>query len=152
VGGIGGAIGGARAKKAYKAAMRTNGRARQAIVAEFAVCIVIAALSPLTDRRKTETPGGFMKRMTALMAVFLILGLISSFGRTASRLAAGVGGLVTVALAVSERDLFTKVGGIFGSTTDAPAPGTGPMGAEDAAVLGEDVGTSIGDVLGQVGG
>jgi hypothetical protein len=128
--------------------MRTNGTARRAIVAEFAVCIIIAALSPLTDKRKTEAPGAFMKRMSALMALFLILGLISSFGRTASRLAAGLGGLVTVALAVSERDLFTKVGGIFGSTADAPAPGTGPMGVEEGELAGE----TAGDILDQVGG
>lgn len=148
VGTVGGAVGGARAKKAYKAAMRTNGAARRAIVAEFAVCMVIATLSPLTDKRKNEKPGAFMKRMSAIMGLFLILGLVAAMGRTASKVSAGLGGLVTVGLVVSERDLFLRLAGVFGSSNDRPAAGTGPGDA------GEDVGTIGGGVLGdvQVGG
>lgn len=126
VGGIGGGVSGARAKKAYKRAMADDPRAKKLVVIEFAVCIVIAALSPLTDRRKEEPPGVFMKRMTAIMALFFILGLISSAGRGGARFAAGLGGLVAVGLVVSERDLFTKLAGVFASDTAGEAPTSGP--------------------------
>lgn len=149
VGAVGGGIGGARAKKAYRLATQTNGGARKVIVAEFAVCIVIAALSPLTDRRSKDSASAFMKRMTAIMGVFLVLALTSSMGRTPARLAAGLGGLITLALAVSERDLFTKVAKIFGSTKgNAEISGTGP-GIEDL-LEGVDIGTELGGTLGDV--
>ncbi len=126
VGGIGGGLAGASAKKAYKVATRANGQARRIIVAEFALCAVIVALSPLTDEKKDEKPGHWMKRMTAVMALFFLLGLISAAGTGAARVAAGFGGIVTVALAVGERNLFTKIGEIFKSDKDSPAQGTGP--------------------------
>jgi hypothetical protein len=116
------------------------------LVAEFAVCIVIAALSPLTDRHRQESAGVFMKRMSAVMGVFLILGLVSAMGRTPARLAAGVGGLMALALAVSERNLFTRMSTIFGSTTAGPVSGTGP--GSDALNIGEQVGSDAGDLLG----
>jgi hypothetical protein len=122
LGGVGGAIAGSKAKKAYKAAVSGNAGARRIIVAEFALCIVIAALSPLTDRKKTEPASGWMKRMTAIVGLFFILGLVSAAGRGSARFAAGLGGLVTVALAISQRDLFMKLGSIFASDTDVPEP------------------------------
>jgi hypothetical protein len=130
VGGAGGAIGGAHAKKAYKLATRTNGHARKIVVAEFAVCVVIAALSPMTKR--DEPPGAFMKRMTAICGVFFLLGIVSAGGRGAARAAAGFGGIITVALAVSERDLFMKITSVFQSVDDKPAVGTGPSSDPDA--------------------
>jgi hypothetical protein len=125
LGGAGGAVGGARAKRAYRMAMRTNGRARQVVVAEFAVCVIIAALSPLTDAKRDEPAGAWMKRMTAIMGVFLILGLVSAGGRGAARVAAGLGALITVALAVSERDLFTKIASIFSTPATQTSVGVG---------------------------
>jgi len=113
LGGVGGAIAGSKAKRAYKAATSASPGARRIIVTEFALCLVIAALSPLTDRNKAEKPGAWMKRMTAIMGLFFILGLISTAGRGAAKFAAGLGGLVTVGLIISERDLFMKVGTIF---------------------------------------
>lgn len=156
LGAVGGGIGGARAKKAYRAAMRTDGGSRRVIIAEFAICIVIAALSPLTDRKRTEPPGAFMKRMSAIMGVFLILALVSAMGRTASRLSAGLGGLITVALVVSERDVFLTLAKMFGSTNDKPAAGTGPgegdLGGYPVADAGETAGEIGGGVLGRIPG
>lgn len=116
LGGAGGAISGARAKKAHKAEARAaagTGGARRALVAEFAICLVVVALSPITSRKRDEPAGPFMKRMTALLGVFFILGLISAGGRGMARAAAAFGGVITVALAVSERDLFTELARIF---------------------------------------
>lgn len=125
VGAAGGGIAGARAKKQYRAAMRASPGARRLIVAEFAVCAVVAALSPLTAGKRDEPPGAWMKRMTAIMGLFFILGLVSAGGRTAAKAAAGLGGLVTVALLISERDLFATVAARF-SAPNALQRGTGP--------------------------
>jgi hypothetical protein len=126
LGGAGGAISGAKAKKNYKQAMRGSGGGRRIIVIEFIVCMVVAALSPLTDKHRDEPPGAFMKRMTAIMGLFFILALVSAGGRGAAKAAAGLGGLVTVALFVSNRSLFGKLAAMFNSTDDQPASGTGP--------------------------
>lgn len=115
LGGTAGAFAGRKAKKAYKAAMSASPGMRRIIVAEFLICMIIIALSPMTDRRKDELPTAFMKRMTAVMALFFILGLTSNAGRGAAKLAAGFGGLVSVTLAISNRDLFMKIGAVFGS-------------------------------------
>lgn len=116
IGTAGGAIAGRKAKKAYQAAMRASPGTRRIIVAEFMVCMVIVALSPLTDRKREEAPADFMKRMAAIMGVFFVLGLVSAAGRNAAKGAAGFGGLVTVALAVSSRDVFMKLGTLFDSS------------------------------------
>lgn len=132
VGSVAGGVAGHKAKRAYKAATREAPRARQALVAEFAVCMVVAGLSPLTDAKRNESPGSYMRRMTAIMGVFFILALVSTAGRGAARAAAGFGGLVAVGLLVSERNLFVKLAAAFGpNTSDAPAPtGTGPSAAQ----------------------
>jgi hypothetical protein len=127
IGATTGAVAGARAKRAYKAAMRESPRARQLIVAEFAACMVVAGLSPLTDTKKGEKPGAFMRRMTALMGLFFLLGLMTTAGRGAAKAAAAFGGLVTVGLLVSERNLFVKLAAAFApDVNDAEAAGSGP--------------------------
>jgi hypothetical protein len=129
-GGIGGAVSGARAKRAYKAAMRTHPIARKMIVAEFTICMIVIALSPLTDKRKQESGRAFMRRMTALMALFILLGIVSAGGDSAAKLAAAFGGLVMVVLLVSERDLAAVVGALFaqrgGPQPTGPGPGEEP--------------------------
>lgn len=135
VGGTGGALAGAKAKKAYKMALRSNLGARRAIVAEFMVCMVVVALSPLTDRKANEGPVVFMRRMTAVMALFFILGLISAAGRGASQFAAGFGGLVTVALVLSNRDLFTKLSTLFEGTKAGKHLDRPDRPTEDADVI-----------------
>lgn len=114
LGGAGGALSGGKRKKAYKKATSSSPGSRRALVAEFTVCIAIIALSPLTDKHKTDAPADWMKRMAAAMGVFLVLALISAMGRGGARTAAAFGGLVAVVLAVSERDLFVKIADIFG--------------------------------------
>lgn len=132
VGGAAGAVGGARTKKREQAARQPW---RRALVVEFAVCIVIVALSPISDQRRDAPPSRWMKQMTAVMGLFFVLGLIAAAGRGAAKAAVGLGGLVTVALAVNEREIFGKLAGIFapsgqtGRTVEripGPGPQTGP--------------------------
>jgi hypothetical protein len=135
VGGIGGAMKGHAAKKAW---YRSNaqGGARQVLVLEFVLSIVILAFGPLTDRHKDEGPGEFMKRGSALCALFLILGLIGAGGPKAAKVAAGFGGIVCVSLLVSNRSIFTVIAKKFNT------PLTGPAGPPDdgSEVIGEGIG------------
>jgi hypothetical protein len=151
VGAIGGGVAGAKAKRAYKAATRTNAHARRVIVAEFAVCVVIVALSPLTDKHKDEPAGALMKRFTAVLGLFFVLALLSAAGPGMARAAAGLGGLVTTVLAVSERNLFAKIATIISSRSDAPSPGNEVITGAGAAV-GEAAQTGAGQVSWGVGG
>lgn len=130
IGGTTGAVAGAKAKKAYKAALHPATGAKRLIVAEFAICIVIAALSPLTDEKKAEAPAGFMKRMTAIVGLFFILALLSAAGPGPAKAAAGFGGIVTLSLAVSGRSTFVKIAEIF----NKPAAGvSGRVGGDAVA-------------------
>lgn len=116
IGGISGAMAGRTAKKAWRMASHASPRTRRIIVAEFLICMIIVGLSPLTPKRKDETWPFMAKRLTAIMGVFLILGLLSAAGRGAAKFAAGVGGLVTLGLLLAERDLFTQAAKIFANT------------------------------------
>jgi hypothetical protein len=122
LGGAGGAVAGGKRKREWRKANSPAPGARKALVAEFTVCLLIVALSPLTDTHKTDPPGAWMKRMAAVMGVFLVLAILSAFGRGAARTAAAFGGLMAVTLAVSERDLFTKIADIFGGVPQAETP------------------------------
>lgn len=128
--GIGGIAGGKRAHRDKVAARRAAlGPGRQLLVAEFLVCMVILALSPLTDRHKTEGPQAFLKRGAATCALFFILGTVSSAGRGPTKVAAYGGALVTLALLVSSRDVFAVIASkISGGDTSVQA------GADGAAV------------------
>jgi hypothetical protein len=115
---------------ARKAASPSKGRlnrsgARQLLVAEFVVCVLILGLSPLTDKHKTDTPPAWLKRGTSICGVFIVLGLVATGGPKAARLAASFGGLVTLALALSDRDVFVAIARRLGA-----ASGTGPAGPE----------------------
>lgn len=137
--------------------------ARRVLIAEFALCMVILAFSPMTG--KAPTASAFMKRASAIMGLFFLLGLVSTGGRGASRAAAGFGGLVTLVLLISDRSIFTvltkkfqpgvgetdsDLGGLdaqdqadaSGDPTDDPSAG-GVAGAAGAAVAG--LGRIIGD-------
>lgn len=129
VGGVGGLAGAVREDKAA----RVDSAARSALVAEFLLCMVVVGLSPLTDKHRDEPAGAWMKRATALMGVFLVLGLIGSAGRGAARAATGFGGLLTLALLISERSMFTMIAAKFGGADNGAPVGTAfGVGAGDA--------------------
>lgn len=119
-----------------------RGRGRQLLVAEFVLCMAIAAMAPLTDRHKTDGPTAFLRRAAAICVLFLILGLVATAGKGATRIAAGLGGLVTLTLLVSDRDILTRLAATFNSTASgAPA---GPPGGGSAPGPGLEGDTSQG--------
>lgn len=120
-----------------------GGNARRLLIAEFTLCMVVLAFSPVTDTAKTEKPGTFMKRASAVMGVFFILGLISTAGRGASKAAAGFGGLMTVTLLISSRSIFTVLTAKLGKGIgEAPSLDEAGEGIADAIA---DVGNELTD-------
>lgn len=105
-------------------AMRTP--ARRVLVAEYIVCMIILAFSPLTDKHGTDGAVKWMKRGTAMSVVFLLLGIVSSGGPRAEKVAAAAGGLITIALAMNDRDIFaTMATRLSGSASPSTATDTG---------------------------
>lgn len=119
-----------RKKEAAKLKRAMRSPARKVLVAEYILCMIILAFSPLTDKHGTDGAVKWMKRGTAMSVLFLLLGIISSGGPRAEKVAAAAGGLVTVALAMNDRDIFatmaTRLSGSAATTT-----ATGPHGGEN---------------------
>jgi len=105
-------------------------RWRTLLVAEFLASMLITQLGPLTDKDKLTSPAKLMTRSSALMGVFLVLALVSTGGEQAAKIAAAFGGLVTVALAMSDRDVFVVLAKRLDDAHKGPAGPT--AGAGDA--------------------
>lgn len=128
--------------------------ARRLLVAEFVLCMVVLAFHPLTG--KASTASAFMKRGSAIMGLFFLLGLVSTAGRTASRAAAGFGGLITLVLLISDRSIFTVLTNRFAPGVGEEDSDLGGLDAQDvlddAAGAGVGVGEDVADAVGGVGG
>lgn len=116
--GVGAVAGGAGAAKRKKRERVLRQPWRRALVAEFALCIVITTLAPLTDKRRSQPPQRFMKQAVAVIGLFFVLGLISGIGRGPAKAATGLGGLVALVLVVNERDVFAALARVFGGGHD----------------------------------
>lgn len=148
VGGAGGAVKARAAKKEAKRAKRAAlGPGRRLLVAEFVLCLVILALSPLTDKHKSEGPTAFLRRGSAVCALFFILALISSGGRGATKVAAAFGGLVTLTLLVSSRDVFAVLAAKFASTSDGSPAGPTDVGDVAGDAAGDQAGAAVGGAV-----
>jgi hypothetical protein len=135
---VGGAAGGVSAHR-EKAAERAAGRgsAQQLLVAEFIVCMILLALSPMSSDKEIA-PKDWMKRGSAMCALFLVLGLVSHGSAAVAKVCAAFGGIVTVALLVDQRSVFTVIAEKLKSTGTATPPEEGPP-------------ESVGSGLGQAG-
>lgn len=125
---VSGSVAGRAADKATRRAL-PDSPSRRVLVAEFTASMAIVAMSPITDRHKTDTPGALMKRLSAVMAVYFVLALIATGGRGASRAASAFGGLILLVLATSNRDIFVVLAKKIGTGAgENPAGGPGPVG------------------------
>lgn len=115
----------------------------RALIAEFALCTVILALSPLSAPEGKTNPADWMKRGSALCAVFMLLGMAASIGPKAGRAAVALGGLITVVLLIDQRSIFgvlsssvkpigAAVGDGLEAGADVVAPPAGPTGEGEA--------------------
>jgi hypothetical protein len=89
-------------------------RGRKLLLAELVVCIVLLGLSGVTGTAsKTGTQTDLGSRLavkgSALAGVFIVLGLVSSGGRSAEKAAGALGLLITLAYMFEERDVFTAL-------------------------------------------
>lgn len=129
----GGASGAVSAAKDKRAAAAPRSSAQRLLVAEFVICIVILALSPIAAEPGTTAGRDWMKRGSAMCGLFLVLGLISAIGPRAGRVAAAFGGIATVTLLVDQRGIFAKLTGLMASTGGAEPDEYGPPEDEPAA-------------------
>lgn len=113
-----------------------QGRYRRMLIAQFIVCMLLLGMSPLAKKAGEMGPVRFMKRGTATCFMFIVLGLISSFGAGAARAAAMFGGLVTIVLLVDQREAFGKVATLLAAEDKHEVvevhPGVGPDDSTDA--------------------
>lgn len=107
--------------------------ASKLVLAEFVICMVILVLSPLTSKGQKDIDKGGAIDMTlkasALAFVFFILALVSAGGRSASRIAAGFGGIITLGYVVSQGDVFGQIAKLWVPPSTAAAGGALAQGA-----------------------
>ena len=144
-----------RAGRAAADAAVPASHARRVLLAEFTLCLAVLAFSPLTDKHKTETPAAFMKRASATMGVFFLLGLVSTGGRGASRAAAAFGALVTLVLLISQRSILTvltaRMGKGVGESDDYDQEGWQDTGEQLGGAL-NDIGEQLAEPPGPAPG
>lgn len=140
----------AKEEKAAKAGDRVGGgigravtgnSGRKMLLAEFFICIIILGLSPLgnapnagsqdgtaTDTTSAATGAGqFMLKGTATAGLFLVLGLIAAIGPNVAKYAAGIGGLVTLAVVFNAANSFSgMVDAISSAKAATVTPHTAP--------------------------
>jgi len=99
---------------------------QRVLIAELLICLLVVALGPIA---KTVSGKDFMKRGSAILAAFLVLGLVSSIGPKAGKAAGAFGLLMTLAILVDQKSVFSKLITVMNApkTTDES---TGPDSPE----------------------
>ena len=93
-----------------KSKRKKRSPATRALIAEFLLCTIVLALSPLGVPEEDEpSPGQWARRGSAIVGVFLLLGLISAAGPRAGKAAAMFGGLVTLVLVIDQKSVFVAI-------------------------------------------
>lgn len=96
------------------------------LIAEFLVCFLVLGLSPLVG---DVGPGAWMKKGTATAMLFVALSLIGETGPKTKNAVTALGGLVTLTVLITHRDIFTMIAGKFGSGQDQAAVDAGEQSA-----------------------
>lgn len=120
-----------RFAKSYAPLPGTSGGARKAIVAEYALCILLIGTTPIIMRKPGKdghlyVPNDIV-RLSAVSLLFFALALISNTPR-AAKAAAAFGALVTLGTLYNSAGSIRMIGNIFaasnkakGTTASAPA-------------------------------
>lgn len=137
----------------------------KALVAELVVCMVLLILSPLIAKGGDITASKFMKKGSATLGVFIVLGIISTTGQTGKKVASGLGLLMTLTVLLNERSVFATItAAVTGNGVAIPAvhdpstaltfgnggpttPGGNPESLQESLELGggfaADAGTAV---------
>lgn len=106
---------------------------RRVLVGELLLCVIIVLLIPLAARnlpgKKVPSASDVLHRMVSVCAVFFILGIVTIAGHKVARVAAGIGGLVTLTLLVGKQDEIVYLFGVAanpkgGTAASPPLPQT----------------------------
>jgi len=119
-----------------------RGRAEKVLLAEWLLCLVILALSPLAHDEDTDVRK-WMRQASALCGVFLLLGLVSAVGPRTGRACGYLGGLITLVLLIDQRSIFTAISKAVRTPGDGADLGEG---ADDSATGGQ--GAALGQAVG----
>lgn len=115
-------LGGGRRGGAAGGAARTG--AQRLLIAEFLVCIIVLALSPVARTDGDVNPRQWMKSGTAMCAMFIVLGMVSGIGPRSARVAAAIGGLVALVLLVDQRSIFGVITNRLQAKESMPGAGS----------------------------
>lgn len=134
---VGAARGAAKASTARKSSNGGSSRgmtlgSRHLLIAEFLVCFIVLALSPVVG---DVSAGTWMKKGTATAMLFVALSLIGETGPRTKNAVTALGGLITLTVLVTHRDIFTMISGKFGGQSKSAAD----AGAQSAAQGGAPV-------------
>lgn len=117
------------AKKKKQAAKRNAGRSRglvgnprRALIAEFVICIILLALSPLAKPQGDLSAKKWMTKGSAMCLLFIILGLIGATGPRTQKVTAAFGALVTIALLIDQRSIFGVLVNSLGNASKDDTP------------------------------
>lgn len=132
---LSGSLGQARkgAKKVLGKKTRTS--AQRILIAELLVCLLVVALGPIA---KTISGKDFMKRGSAVLAAFMVLGLVSSIGPKAGKAAGAFGLLMTLAILVDQKSVFSKLITVMNApkTSDESTGPDSPEAEEEEIPIG----------------
>lgn len=110
------------------------GSAQRILIAELLVCVIVLALSPLSSPEGSVSAKDWMKRGTAVAALFIILGMVANVGPRSGRVAAAFGGIVALVLLIDQRSIFAvmtdKLRTLGADKPSSIAPGDGPGGSD----------------------
>lgn len=129
------------------------------LMGEFLTCLLLVMLSPLA---KDTSAGSWMKKASGVALLFMVLALVGSTGPKTLRVVSGFGGIVTIAVLIQQRDIFTGIvnavsgggggggGGpadsLFNQPTGPLPPGAPPAPQNDTGQLaggGDNIGPLV---------
>lgn len=126
-----------QARQAVPSTKIPRGNYQAAILAEFVAAIVLTAATPIAAKRNqgglSPYTAGDMAQLAALTIFYFILALISTGGGTAARLSAWFGGLVLIAVGLTEATTIAKTLNVFGTSVN-PTPASGGVASGTAAL------------------
>lgn len=142
-----GAVKGAhKARKAKQKAKRARGgNPRRLLIAEFTVCILLLALSPLGKAQGEQSARQWMTKGSAMCLLFVVLGLIGMAGAKTQKAMAAFGGLVTIALVIDQRGIFGVLVNALGNSAQTDAAIAAATASANAGGAPQTINTPTGD-------